>query len=103
MLRGFRQFDAPVRVIIAYDRVLDGSDDTPCDCGAVATTLVNVAWSRELDAVINSQGIVQSPVVREILCTVTVTAARAPSLGMQRYLDTPMRITRSRIPRLMPG
>jgi hypothetical protein len=29
VLRGFRQFDAPVCVIITYDRVLDGSDDTP--------------------------------------------------------------------------
>ena len=44
VLRGFRQFDAPVCVIIAYDRVLDGSDDTPFDCGAVATALVNAAW-----------------------------------------------------------
>ena len=63
--RGFRQFDAPVCVIITYDRVLDGSDDTPFDCGAVATALVNAAWSRGLGTVINSQGIMQSPVVRE--------------------------------------
>ncbi|MEY2883693.1 MAG: hypothetical protein RL490_1417 [Pseudomonadota bacterium] len=65
VLRGFRQFDAPVCVIITYDKVLDGSDDTPFDCGAVATALVNAAWSRGLGAVINSQGIMQSPVVRE--------------------------------------
>jgi hypothetical protein len=65
VMRGFRQFDAPVCVIITYDRVLDGSDDTPFDCGAVATALVNAAWSRGLGAVINSQGIMQSPVVRE--------------------------------------
>jgi nitroreductase len=65
VLRGFRQFDAPVCVIITYDRVLAGSDDTPFDCGAVATMLVNAAWSRGLGAVINSQGIMQSPVVRE--------------------------------------
>ena len=65
VLRGFRQFDAPVCVIITYDRILDGSDDTPFDCGAVATALVNAAWSRGLGAVINSQGIMQSPVVRE--------------------------------------
>ena len=45
--------------------VLDGSDDTPFDCGAVATALVNAAWSRGLGAVIISQGIMQSPVVRE--------------------------------------
>lgn len=65
VMRGFRQFDAPVCVIIAYDRILDGSDDTPFDCGAVATAFVNAAWSRGLGTVINSQGIMQSPVVRE--------------------------------------
>ena len=65
VLRGFRQFDAPVCIIITYDRELDGSDDTPFYCGAVATALVNAAWSRGLGTVINSQGIMQSPVVRE--------------------------------------
>ena len=65
VLRGFRQFDAPVCIIVTYDRALDGSDDTPFDCGAVTTALVNAAWSRGLGAVINSQGIMQSPVVRE--------------------------------------
>jgi len=65
VMRGFRQFDAPVCVIITYDRELADSDDTPFDCGAVATMLVNAAWSRGLGAVINSQGIMQSPVVRE--------------------------------------
>ena len=65
VLRGFRQFDAPVCVIITYDRAVDGSDDSPFDCGAVATALVNAAWSRGLGCVINSQGIMQSPVVRE--------------------------------------
>lgn len=65
VLRGFRQFDAPVCVIITYDRILADSDDTPFDCGAVATALVNAAWSRGLGTVINSQGIMQSPVVRE--------------------------------------
>jgi len=64
VLRGFRQFDAPVCVIVTYDKVLDGSDDTPFDCGAVTTALVNAAWSRGLGCVINSQGIMQSPVVR---------------------------------------
>ncbi len=65
VLRGFRQFDAPVCIIISYDRVLDGSDDTPFDCGGVVNALVNAAWSRGLGTVINSQGIMQSPVVRE--------------------------------------
>ncbi|MBG53058.1 MAG: nitroreductase [Alphaproteobacteria bacterium] len=65
VLRGFRQFDAPVCVIVTYDRALADSDDTSFDCGAVTTALVNAAWSRGLGAVINSQGIMQSPVVRE--------------------------------------
>jgi nitroreductase len=65
VLRGFRQFDAPVCVIITYDRELADSDDTAFDCGAVTNALVNAAWSRGLGCVINSQGIMQSPVVRE--------------------------------------
>ena len=65
VLRGFRQFDAPVSVIITYDRSLYGDDLALFDCGAVATALVNAAWSRGLGCVINSQGIMQSPVVRE--------------------------------------
>lgn len=65
VLRGFRQFDAPVCVIVTYDRELSGSDDTAFDCGAVTTALVNAAWSRGLGCVINSQGIMQSPVVRQ--------------------------------------
>ena len=40
VLRGFRQFDAPVCVIVTYDKELSGSDDTPFDCGAVTTALV---------------------------------------------------------------
>jgi nitroreductase len=64
VLRGFRQFDAPVCVIVTYDRVLDDGDDSKFDCGAVTTALVNAAWSRGLGCVINSQGIMQSPVVR---------------------------------------
>ncbi len=65
VLRGFRQFDAPVCVIVTYDKELSDSDDTAFDCGAVTTALVNAAWSRGLGCVINSQGIMQSPVVRE--------------------------------------
>ncbi len=65
VLRGFRQFDAPVSVVVTYDRSLLGSDNAPFDCGAVANAFVNAAWSRGLGCVINSQGIMQSPVVRE--------------------------------------
>ena len=65
MMRGFRQFDAPVSIVVTYDREILGSDIAPFDCGAVTNALVNAAWSRGLGCVINSQGIMQSPVVRE--------------------------------------
>jgi hypothetical protein len=64
VLRGFRQFDAPASIIVTDDRALHGSDIPPFDCGAVVNCLVNAAWSRGLGCVINSQGIMQSPVVR---------------------------------------
>ena len=65
VLRGFRQFDAPVSIVVTYDRSIHGSDIGPFDAGAVTNALVNAAWSRGLGCVINSQGIMQSPVVRE--------------------------------------
>ncbi|WP_300378555.1 nitroreductase [Henriciella sp.] len=65
VLRGFRQFDAPVSIVITYDKSIQGSDVAPFDCGGVVNCLVNTAWSRGLGCVINSQGIMQSPVVRE--------------------------------------
>ena len=64
VLRGFRQFDAPVAVIVTFDSNLKDDDISKFDCGAVVNGLVNAAWSRGLGAVINSQGIMQSPVVR---------------------------------------
>jgi nitroreductase len=65
VLRGFRQFDAPVSIVVTYDRAIQGSDIAPFDCGGVVNCIVNAAWSRGLGCVINSQGIMQSPVVRE--------------------------------------
>lgn len=65
VLRGFRQFDAPVCIVVTYDRILVGNDIAPFDCGAVTNAIVNAAWARGLGCVINSQGIMQSPVVRE--------------------------------------
>lgn len=64
VLRGFRQFDAPVSIVVTYDRSIHGSDVAPFDCGGVVNCLVNAAWARGLGCVINSQGIMQSPVVR---------------------------------------
>lgn len=65
VLRGFRQFDAPVSIVVTYDRSIHGGDIGPFDCGAVTNALVTAAWSRGLGCVVNSQGIMQSPVVRE--------------------------------------
>ncbi|HMO74628.1 MAG TPA: nitroreductase [Sphingopyxis sp.] len=65
VLRGFRQFDAPACIVVTYDKILVGSDIAPFDCGAVATAIVNAAWSKGLGCVINSQGIMHSAVVRQ--------------------------------------
>ena len=64
-LRGFRQFDAPVAIIVTFDEELKEDDISKFDCGAAVNGLVNAGWSKGLGAVINSQGIMQSPVVRE--------------------------------------
>ena len=65
VMRGFRQFDAPVSIVVAFDANLTENDIAIFDCGAVTNCLVNAAWSRGLGCVINGQGIAQSPVVRE--------------------------------------
>ncbi len=65
VLRGFRQFDAPVSVVVTFDKALVDNDIAIFDCGAVVNALVNAAWSRGVGTVINGQGIMQSPVVRE--------------------------------------
>jgi len=66
VMRGFRQFDAPVSIVICFDRSLeDHGTIAHFDLGAVTYGLVLAAWSRGLGAVINGQGIMQSPVVRE--------------------------------------
>lgn len=65
VMRGFRQFDAPVSVVMTLDKDLREDTIGHFDLGAVTYGLVLAAWSRGLGAVINGQGIMQSPVVRE--------------------------------------
>jgi nitroreductase len=66
VMRGFRQFDAPVSIVVTFDKALDDNGTIAhFDLGAVTFGLVLAAWSRGLGAVINGQGIMQSPVVRE--------------------------------------
>ncbi|MDX1802025.1 MAG: nitroreductase [Marinobacter sp.] len=66
VMRGFRQFDAPVSVVVCFDRSLLKNTIAHFDTGAMTYGLVLAAWSKGLGAVINGQGIMQSPVVREI-------------------------------------
>lgn len=65
VMRGFRQFDAPVSIVITVDKAL--ADDTIAhfDCGAATYGLVLAAWAKGIGSVINGQGIMQSSVVRE--------------------------------------
>jgi len=66
VMRGFRQFDAPVSIVVCFDRSLLNNTIAHFDTGAMTYGLVLAAWARGLGAVINGQGIMQSPVVREV-------------------------------------
>lgn len=65
VMRGFRQFDAPVSVVVCLDKSLVDDTIGHFDVGAATYGLVLAAWSKGVGAVINGQGIMQSPVVRE--------------------------------------
>ncbi|MDP6873830.1 MAG: nitroreductase [Alphaproteobacteria bacterium] len=65
VMRGFRQFDAPVSIVVTYDKSLEPATISHFDLGAVVYGLVLAAWTRGLGTVINGQGIMQSEVVRE--------------------------------------
>lgn len=65
VMRGFRQFDAPVSIVVTFDKSLEGGTIAHFDLGAVTYGIALAAWSRGLGTVINGQGIMQSPVVRE--------------------------------------
>ena len=66
VLRGFRQFDAPVSIILTYDRCLDPGATCHFDLGALAYGIALAAWDRGLGAVTNGQGISRSDIVREV-------------------------------------
>ena len=65
VMRGFRQFDAPVSIVITVDKALANDTIAHFDCGAATYGLVLAAWSKGIGSVINGQGIMQSSVVRE--------------------------------------
>src|ERR1700743_1466056 len=64
VLRGFRQVDAPVAPVLAYDRVLDPGAVCHFDLGALCYGIVLAAWDRGLGSVINGQGIMRSDLFR---------------------------------------
>jgi nitroreductase len=65
VMRGFRQFDAPVSIVLTYDKYLEPAAISHFDLGAFSHSIVLAAWERGLGCVINGQGIMQSSVVRE--------------------------------------
>lgn len=65
VMRGFRQFDAPVSLVLTYDRVLDPGAVVHFDLGALSYGICLAAWDRGLGTVVNGQGIMRSEIVRE--------------------------------------
>ena len=65
VMRGFRQFDAPVSIVVTLDKALEHDTIGHFDLGAATYGLVLAAWNKGLGSVINGQGIMQSSVVRE--------------------------------------
>ena len=65
-VRGFWQFDAPVSLVLTYDRALDPGAVCHFDLGALCYGIVLAAWDRGLGSVINGQGITRSDIVREV-------------------------------------
>jgi nitroreductase len=65
MLRGFRQFDAPVSLVLTYPKSLEPAAITQFSLGSLAYGIVLAAWERGIGCVINGQGIMQSDVVHE--------------------------------------
>ena len=66
MLRGFRQFDAPVSLVLTYNKYLEPAAISQFALGSLAYGIVLAAWERRLGCVINGQGIMQSDVVRDL-------------------------------------
>jgi nitroreductase len=65
MMRGFRQFDAPVSLVLTYDKSLEPAGITQFSLGSLAYGIVLAAWDLGLGCVINGQGIMQSDVVHK--------------------------------------
>ena len=66
VMRGFRQFDAPVSMVLTYDRILDPGATPHFDLGALSYGICLAAWDRGLGTVVNGQGIMRSDIVRDV-------------------------------------
>lgn len=66
VMRGFRQFDAPVSLVLTYDRSLDPGVISHFDMGALSYGICLAAWDRGLGTVVNGQGIMRSDIVRDV-------------------------------------
>ena len=64
VMRGFRQFDAPVSIVMTCEKSLEHHTMCDSDMGAAVYGSVLAARTRRLGTVINGQGIMQSSVVR---------------------------------------
>ena len=64
-MQGFRQFDAPVSLVLTYDGYLEPAAMSHFDLGALSYAICLAAWSCGLGTVINGQGTMQSDVVRQ--------------------------------------
>ena len=53
MLRGFRQFDAPVSLVLTYDKYLEPAAISHFALGALSYGIVLAAWDRGIGCVIN--------------------------------------------------
>ena len=66
VMRGYRQFDAPVSIVLSYDRALDPGATPHFDLGALSYGIVLAAWARGLGTVVNGQGIARSDILRDV-------------------------------------
>ena len=53
IMRGFRQFYAPVSLVLTYDKYLDPAAITHFGLGSLAYGIVLAAWERGIGCVIN--------------------------------------------------
>ena len=64
-LRGFRQFDAPVSIVLSYDKLMEPAAVSQFDIGAMAYGICLAAWDKGLGTIVNGQGVMYSNVVRK--------------------------------------